>query len=134
MVFHRLVNNTSVAVSDGGDKRGYLVVYLPAFGHEVADFFHSVDHRGVVPSTELPRDGRVTQIGQLPENVHGNLASRNKGSAAASTHQLLITKSIQVAGLCEDQLWCYWQRGLVADQVSQDTDSQVSGTRLAVET
>ena len=105
-MFHRLVHDTSVTVSDSGDQGGYLVVYLPTFGHEVANFFHAVDHRRVVPSAELPRDSWVTQIGQLPEDVHGDLAGRNKRPAAAPTHQLFITKSIQFAGLCENQLWC----------------------------
>src|SRR5579859_6148743 len=66
-------------VNQGGD----LVVHLTAFFHQTGDLFHGVNDRRVVTAAELSGDGRVAEIGQIPENVHAYLAGIDERPAPA---------------------------------------------------
>ena len=48
------------------DQLGDLVVDLLALLHQGADLLDRVDDRGVVAAAELPGDGRVAEVGELP--------------------------------------------------------------------
>src|SRR4051812_20924549 len=77
------------ARADRLDELGDLVVDLPALLHERADLFHRVDHRCVVPAAVLPSDGGIAQVGELPADVHADLAGGDEGAAAALALELL---------------------------------------------
>src|SRR3954470_5636387 len=71
------------ALPDLLDQLGDLVVDLAPLAHEGLDLLHGVDDRGVVTAAELPSDGWVGQVGELPEHVHGHLAGRHQGPLTA---------------------------------------------------
>src|SRR5690606_9677352 len=94
----------SAAVPDGLDQLGDLVVDLATLLHEVRHLLHRVDDRRVVAAAELPGDGRVREVGQLPEHVHGDLAGDDQGAAAALAPDLLDREPEHGAGGVEDGL------------------------------
>src|SRR5689334_9106523 len=64
----------SLAAFDGLDEVRDLVVYEPPFLHESGHLLDRVDDRRVIATTELPGDGWIAEVGELPEDVHADLA------------------------------------------------------------
>src|SRR4051812_14714809 len=79
----------SAALADLVEQLRDLVVDLAALAHEGLDLLDRVDDRGVITTTELTCDGRIGQVGQIPEDVHGDLAGGHQRPLAALALELL---------------------------------------------
>ena len=69
------------------DEIGDLVVDLLALTHESLDLLDGVDHGGVVAAPEQPSDGRVAEVGEFTEGVHGRLPGGDQWTLAALAAQ-----------------------------------------------
>lgn len=119
---------------DPENEVGDLLVDGPLFFHHFGDAFDGVDDGAVVPSTELAGDGRVGKVRELTEDVHGNLSSRDKGTAATGTRQFLDAEAEALGCRCQDELGRD-PTGLTGrDQVREDMLGQFTGDGLPIET
>src|SRR4051794_40628374 len=94
----------SGALSDAGHELADLVVDLPAFLHQRLDLLHGVDHGRVVPSSELPGDRRIRQVGDLAEHVHRNLTGGDERTPPALALDLLDGEVEHLGRRVEDDL------------------------------
>lgn len=73
---------SSSSGSDDSGQLGYLVVDGAPLSHELGDLVHSVDHGRVISPSELTRNGRVAEVGELTEDVHTDLACGNERASS----------------------------------------------------
>lgn len=63
-------------------KHGDSIVGLTALSHQTRDFVDGMNHGRVVASTKESSNGRIGQIGEFAENIHGFLARHHEWSLA----------------------------------------------------
>src|SRR5450759_2743874 len=101
--------------------------------HEAGDLLDRMNDGGVVPSSELPPDGRVTEVGQFAEHVHADLPGGDQRPAPIGPAELFDRESESVRGSLEDDLRGdpSWLVG--GDDVRQDLFGQLPAQRLSIE-
>src|SRR5215472_11228743 len=70
-------------------KLGDLVVNRPTLGHQRADLPLGVHDSGVVPAAEVLADLWQRQVGQLPAQVHGDLARGDEDTRSRRTAEVI---------------------------------------------
>ncbi|MPM16706.1 hypothetical protein SDC9_63087 [bioreactor metagenome] len=76
-------------LTDPRGQLGDLGVDLPALREQLADLPLRVHHRGVVAAAELLADLRQRQVGELPAQIHGDLAGGGDVLRARRAAQLV---------------------------------------------
>ena len=115
------------------DQFGDLVVDLAPLAHQRLDLLDGVDDGGVVAATELPGDGRVRQVGELAEHVHGDLAGGHQGPTPALALQVLDREVEHVGGGLEDHGGGDGPGLTVAEDVLEVVLGLLEGERLLVQ-
>ena len=83
---------------DQVDETADLLVDLLALHHHGGDFGDRMNDGGVIAPTELRTNRGVRVVGELPAEVHGDLAGGGEGSATAGTAELVGTKTEGLRG------------------------------------
>src|ERR1700722_476101 len=89
---------TSGAGPDLLGELGDLLVDLAPLLHLPGDLVDCVDHRGVVAIAEHPGDGRIAVVGQVPDQVHGDLAGSDQGTGPAGPADGLHGEAVAAGG------------------------------------
>src|SRR4029079_6007796 len=74
-------------------------------GHLASDLLARMHDGRVVTTPEFLGDLRVAVVGELPEDVHADLARRYERAPAALATQIIDRPTEHLDGLLEDHLW-----------------------------